>query len=122
MLELVATKQVKRTEYTKHPFSKKRLRVLDVFSPAKRVRLVAETPEGEPVIDQEPDPVIPCPNCQASIDKIMVVEPDTSLLQESTSETPPVLIPRDLPVAPSLPYYVLFCTSCNSQSWYVILE
>jgi transcription elongation factor Elf1 len=50
----MATKQIKRPEYIKHPFSKKKLRVLDSFSPGRD---------------------FVCPACSTlSVERILVVE------------------------------------------------
>jgi len=111
-LELIelATKQVKRTEYTKHPFSKKRLRVLDIFSPVKRVQLIQED-----IVSLDPELAISCPTCTAPADKIMVVESDISATTSDLSDALP-------PTPPAPPYYVISCATCNSQTWYVILS
>jgi len=98
----LATKQIKRAEYAKHPFSKKRLRVIDSFPPAKRLKTIASDPSSEE------EPTILCPSCSAPVDKIMVVESDADLSLSPKPQT--------------APYHVLCCSSCNLQSWYVILS
>lgn len=118
-MELVdlATKQVKRTEYTKHPFSKRRLRVLDVFSPIKKTRIIQD---GENELLEhdftEPESLVSCPACKAPVDKIMVVESDMSSVMADD-----LVDDRSGSTLPS-PYYVLSCSACNYHGWYVILS
>lgn len=106
----LAPKQVKKPEFIRHPYTKRRLRVIDAFEPNE---FPSETlPDGQ-VVTIHPEGVltdeilqqmgwIRCPACTSvKIDRLLVVE-------------------NELPNGK--PYQVVCCGSCTQQTWFVIMS
>lgn len=92
------SKQIKKPEFVKHPFSKKRLRVIDSFATAKPGLVEFSDTAVIRESQSPPKSAARCPACQGDVDKIMAVESDCKSIAM---------------------YYVVNCSSCNKMSWFI---
>lgn len=134
MLEDIARtnmKHLRRTEHARHPFSKKKLRIIDSFLPEKRTLIsVAEAKKLPPgiarcpscdsqvqVLEASGDQAC-CSPCNRTISKVHYVIEAISCPNCSSKAGKLLLIEPDAKGIDS--YQVICCASCSNDYWYFI--